>query len=94
MICGNEEYEFQQEGFSPVADFTASKLTFCLALQKGWMAKYLDSENSFRNGNLERPVYAELPNYMFSADGQNTEALRLKRSLCGLKEAASIRNVL
>lgn len=92
VTCVSGEYEFQAEGFSPVANLAEFKLMFCLALRKVWIAKHLEFENPFLNEILESPVYAELASYMFSEEKRKTKVLRLKRSFYVLKHAACIWN--
>lgn len=55
-VCGNEEHDFPENGFSSVTEFTAAKISLCLALQNGWHVRHLNFENAFPNGKFEREV--------------------------------------
>lgn len=65
VVCGNEEWDYQNDKFSPVVDFTVAKLIICLFLQQDWISKQLDFQNAFSNGHLNRPVYAKLSKHIF-----------------------------
>lgn len=60
-VYANEETDCQEDTSSPVAHHFIIKLILSLSVQQGWMSRHLDFENVFPNGQLTRPVYAELP---------------------------------
>lgn len=57
VVCGNDEYDYHEDNFSPVATFTVTKLIMCLVLQKSWTARHLQFENTFPNWLLQQRVY-------------------------------------
>lgn len=92
VFSGNEKTDFSEDNFSPVPDLTVQKLIMCLALQVGWYAKYLFSENGFLNGQLDRPGFSGISKYYYNETEQSKYDSRRNKSLYGLKEAVPIWN--
>lgn len=63
-----------------------------LSLQCGWIVRYLGFEIAFLNGQLDRPMLAELLQHMYEDHIRATKALRLKMGLYGPKDIAMIWN--
>lgn len=42
VVCGNEESEINKECYSPVSNFTVTKLVFRIAFQNNWKMKHCD----------------------------------------------------
>lgn len=47
VLCKNEEWDFTEDNFSPVADLPMRKVTICFAIQNGCHAKHLDFKYAF-----------------------------------------------
>lgn len=60
IVRGNEN-ETQKESVLPVSNFTTTQLLLCPVLKNNWKIRYVHSRDAFRNGKLDREVYAELP---------------------------------
>lgn len=63
VVYGNEEYDFVEDSFAPVADYVVSKLMMRLSIQHGWVKRHLDFDNAFLNSLMERLVDVELPRH-------------------------------
>lgn len=48
------------------------------------------SQNAFLNGELERPVYAQLPRHQVSESTWGDRVMLLRRMLCGLGDVSRI----
>lgn len=60
VVYGNEENDYHDERFHPVADYTIAKMVTCMRLQQGWEINNLDFDNAFPIGRSNRLVYVEL----------------------------------
>ena len=76
--------------FAPVVDFNAVRIALSLAVQKGLDIHQLDIRTAFLHGDIDDDVYVSAP------DGLPiccpTEALKLEKGLCGLKQAPRLWN--
>lgn len=72
--------------------FTASKSITCSSLQRRKNVTHLDFERAFPNAPLSRPALAELPQIVYKGVVGAIRAIRLKWSICGLKETTLIWN--
>lgn len=70
------------------SDYFLFKLIVCLPILRRWTASHLNTENVFPYGQLERPIYIEMPKYVLSKADKGREVLRLRRSFSGVKDAA------
>lgn len=91
-VFGNEDTNYHENNFSPVAIFTVAKLMIRIGLQKSWTARHLAFKNAFPNSYLKRVVYTELRRHLYSESDRNEELMKLDRGLYGLKEAAKVCN--
>lgn len=88
VIRGNGEKDNKAECFSPVSDFTVIKILLCLEIQRKGYVRHVDFQEAFSNGNLERPVYAELSKYQIAGSTWESNVLLLRRTLYELRDAA------
>ena len=75
-----------EETFAPVARYTSIRSIISLATQMGWKIHQIDVKTTFLNGVIEEEVYIEQPEG-FETHEQKTHVCRLKKALCGLKQA-------
>lgn len=61
VVCVIEEMKCQEDTFSTFGDHFIMKRISCLSTQTGWMSRHIDFKNSFPNGHLMKPLYANLP---------------------------------
>lgn len=87
-VCKNEENDFYYETFSPVADNTSTKMVTWMGLQQDREINNFDFDNAFLNGWLDRPVYDELPKYVFGDCEQICSVMRLNQASYGLRDTA------
>ena len=72
--------------FAMVAKMTTIQTVIALAIAKGWHLHQMDVKNAFLQGELDEEVYmAQPPGFTLSSHPQ--VICRLKKSLCGLKQA-------
>ena len=72
------------ETFSPVARYDTIRTLLAVATSKGMKIKQFDVKTAFLYGELEEEVYLEQPEGFDDGSGR---VCRLKRRLCGLKQA-------
>lgn len=85
-----KESDNDNDYFSSVVDYTLTKWLLCLAVHRKWEVKHFDFHNAFSNGNLYRPVYAELPQHIFFDVKSKSVVMMFQHSFYGLKDASKI----
>lgn len=63
-VCEYEEDEYQEDTYSPVADFIAVKRLMYISTQEQ-LERHLDFDNAFSHGLLQQEVYAKLPSCLY-----------------------------
>lgn len=86
VVCGNDRHDFHDESPSPVADCSISKIVECICSQQSREINHLDFDNDFPSSRSGRLVCVKLPKYIYFDDDRSQPAMRLNRSLCGLKD--------
>lgn len=79
-----------QDSFSPVVKVVTVRIFLFIAGAHSWPLHQLDINNAFLHGHLDEEVYMETPEGYEKA--QKGQVYRMKRSLCGLKQASRQRN--
>ena len=75
-----------EDTFAPVAKMTTIRTVTALAATMGWHLHQIDVKNAFLQGELDEEVYmVQPPGFTLSSHPQ--VICRLKKSLCGLKQA-------
>jgi len=74
------------ETFAPVAKMTTVRTLISCAANLEWPLYQLDVKNAFLHGDLQEEVYMEIPPGFDTAQTKG-KALRLKKSLYGLKQS-------
>lgn len=77
-----------------MAAYSVIKLVYSCTFQRNWTTLHVGFENPFPNGEQERPVYLELPSRAGLKVKQCKEVFRIRRSLYGLRDTATIWNKL
>ena len=73
------------ETFAPVIKYQSLRLILSIATERNMAVHQMDVKTAFLNGELEEEIYMEVPEGLTgTTEGQ---ALRLKRSLYGLKQS-------
>jgi hypothetical protein len=75
-----------EEMFAPVARYTSIRTIIALATKMKWKLHQMDVKPTFLNGVIEEEVYIEQPQG-FEVEDKKTHVNRLKKALCGLKQA-------
>jgi hypothetical protein len=75
-----------EEMFAPVARYTSIRTIIALAAKMKWKLHQMDVKTTFLNGVIEEGVYIEQPQG-FEVENRKTHVCRLKKDLCGLKQA-------
>jgi hypothetical protein len=81
-----KEGEDYDETFAPVARYTSIKTIISLAASMGWNLHQMDVKTVSLNEAIEEEVYIEQPQG-FEVHSRDTHVCRLKKALCGLKQA-------
>jgi len=74
------------ETFAPVTRLDTIRAVIALATQREWNIYQMDVKLAFLNGVFEEEIYVEQPQGLINK-GNEGKALRLKKTLYGLKEA-------
>ena len=74
------------ETYSPVVQWSTTRLLLSLVLQNQWHTKQVDYTNAFAQAELEDDVYVEPPQLFGPKSGKDL-VLKLLKSLYGLKQA-------
>eukprot|EP00253_Pinus_taeda_P029821 PITA_29821 len=75
-----------EEAFAPVARMETMRAVLSIAKQNKWKVYQMDVKSAFLNGILKEEVYIEQP-LGYEKKGQEHKVCRLKKTLCGLKQA-------
>nr|GEU55074.1 retrovirus-related Pol polyprotein from transposon TNT 1-94 [Tanacetum cinerariifolium] len=75
-----------EESFAPVARIEAIRIFIANAASKNMTIYQMDVKMEFLNGELKEEVYVSQPKGFFDPD-HPTRVYRLKKALCGLKQA-------
>lgn len=89
-VCKNGQTDSDDETFSPLLYFSAIRLILALAAQRVRHKRHFDFQNSFPNRILGRSIYVELPKHVYTEAKRENYAMKLNRSLYGLRYAACI----
>lgn len=79
------------EVFAPVVRQTPFRILLTIAGHKDWIVRHYDVKNAFLNGELSDMIYMKQPEG-YEVKGQKDLALRLNKSIYGLKHAANVWN--
>jgi hypothetical protein len=71
---------------SPVTRLTTIHVLVALAAFHGLLIHHMDVKTTFLNGELDEKIYMQQPNG-FVPPGQENKVCRLRKCLCGLKQA-------
>jgi hypothetical protein len=69
-----------------ISRYTSIKATISIAAEMGWKIHQMDVKTAFLNGIIEEEVYIEHP-LGFEVHVRESHVFRLKKALCGLKQA-------
>ncbi|GBL72856.1 Retrovirus-related Pol polyprotein from transposon RE1 [Araneus ventricosus] len=75
--------------FSPVINFTLVRFIVILVTMKGWLCNHLDIKSAYLYAPLNifmEDIFMEQPSG-FVIDNENNSVFKLKKALCGLKQA-------
>lgn len=61
VVCRNEEVDYQEQSFSPVAQYYVIKPILRHVIQQGCTPGHIDFQNAFSNRKVERTVYTGMP---------------------------------
>ncbi|PKI51638.1 hypothetical protein CRG98_027940 [Punica granatum] len=75
-----------EETFSPIIKLVTIRTILSIAISLPWPIRQLDVKNAFINGHLSEEVYMSQPSGFIDHSRPN-HVCRLRRSLCGLKQA-------
>nr|GEW85040.1 hypothetical protein [Tanacetum cinerariifolium] len=75
-----------EESFAPVARLEAIRIFLVYAAHKNMVVCQMDVKTAFLNGNLREEVYVSQPDGFVDQDNPN-HVYKLKKALCGLKQA-------
>nr|GEZ38032.1 hypothetical protein [Tanacetum cinerariifolium] len=75
-----------EELFAPVARLEAIQIFLAYAAHKNMVVYQMDVKTAFLNGNLREDVYVSQPDGFMDPDNPN-HVYKLKKALCGLKQA-------
>ena len=75
-----------EETFAPVARYTSVRAVLAIAASKGWEVHQMDVKTAFLNGKITEEIYLEQTEG-FETHDPNIFVCRLKKALCGLKQA-------
>ena len=84
-VLGNLDRTGELNTFAPVVSHTANRLLLITAAAEGDYVIPYDLDSAFLNAPLERDVYCRLPKIW--AEKHQTEIVRLRKALYGLKDA-------
>ncbi|GJX01580.1 retrotransposon protein, putative, ty1-copia subclass, partial [Tanacetum coccineum] len=79
---------YYEEIFSPVADIRAIRILIAIATYYDYEIWQMDVKTTFLNRHLSKEVYMERPEGFVNPKYPN-HVCKLKRSICGLKQASS-----
>ena len=74
------------ETFAPVIKYQSLRLILSIAAQQDMHVHQMDVKTAFLNGELQEEIYMEMPEGL-ERKGQEGKALRLRKSLYGLKQS-------
>ena len=77
---------YHDEIYAPVVRFETIRLLIALAALKDWLIHHLDVKSAFSNGEIKEVICVKQPEG-FLVKGKEGWVLRLKKALCGLKQA-------
>ena len=75
------------ETFAPVIKYQSLRMLLAVATQEDWHIHQMDVETAFLNGDLDEEIWMEMPEGYKQEEGKQRMALRLKKSLYGLKQS-------
>lgn len=78
-------FDYDEE-YSPVVQLQTLRLLLSIALQNGWPFHAMDVKTAFLNGHNE-DIYMTQPTG-FEDTSQSKKVCKLKKALCGLKQAS------
>lgn len=81
---GFKQSSLESDVYAPVAKMVTIRVLLCLYLEKDLQVQQLDVSSAFLYGNLEKPVYMELPKGL---DKNSNLVCKVTKSLYGLKQA-------
>ena len=74
------------ESYSPVVQWTGIRLILILSFVLNWQMVQTDYTNAFAQSTLAEEVYMEIPKDFMTTDKNNDYALKLNKSLYGLRQ--------
>lgn len=92
MVRANEEEDFSNENFAPVADFRVEKLVMCMCLQLGSRPNNIVFDSTFCIKRLECLAYVSFPKHMYGEKEVRGHVMKLNKSLYGPNSAAQTWN--
>ena len=83
----SQVYGVDYETYAPTVHYSLLRVLFAIAAREGWHLHQMDVVSAYLAGELTEEVWMSLPEGVTAPKG---EYCRLRRSLCGLKQAVRI----